>query len=83
MQLLVRFTIIQRLRFLCTAYVIVGLPVVGLSDGLQSFKECNYRVGFQSFKRCVSAALSMQLSVFWLLAYRTVYNHPKDAFLLN
>ena len=68
MQLSVRFTIIQRMRFFCTGYAIV---VVGLSDGLQSSKGC------------VSPALSMQMAVSWSLAYRTVYNHPRDAFLLH
>lgn len=42
---------------------------------------CNYRYRFQSFNGCDSAPLSMQLSVFWLLAYWTVYNQLKDMFL--
>ena len=117
MQLSIRFTIIQRMRFFCTEYTIVGPPVVGLSDGLQSSKGCvssalsmqllarfiiiqgmrffctEYAIvslqvtslsdGLQSPKRCVSPALSMQLSVSWSLAYRTVYNHLRDAFLLH
>ena len=62
-----RSIISQRMRSSCTGYAII---VVGLSDGLQSSKGC------------VSLALSMLLSVSWLLAYRTVYNHPRDAFLL-
>ena len=33
-------------------------------------------------KGCVSPALSMQMAVSWSLAYQTVYNHPRDAFLL-
>ena len=60
--------IIQEIRFSCSEYAIVGRPVAGLSDGLQLSKGC------------VPLALDMQLS---LLAYRTVYNHPKDAFLLH
>ena len=39
------------MRFSCSGYAIVGLPVVGLSDGLQSSKGC------------VPLALDMQLSV--------------------
>ena len=54
MQLSVQFTIIQRMRFFRTKYAVVrslvvsllnglqsseGPPVVGLSDGLQSFKR--------------------------------------------
>ncbi len=70
MQLSVRFTIIQRIRFVCTEYAIVGLPVVSLSDGLQLSKGC------------ASPALNMQLSISRSLAYRTVYNDPRDAFLL-
>ena len=37
------------------------------------------RYGLRSSKECVSPTLSMQLSVSQLLAYRTVYNHPRDA----
>ena len=58
-------TSIWRVRFSHTEYAAVGLPVVSLADGPQPFKEC------------VPPALSMQ----WLLAYWTVYNHPRDAFL--
>ena len=71
MQLSVRLTIIQRMRFFCTEYAIVRLPVVSLLDGLQLSKGC------------VSPALSMQLSISRSLAYWTVYNHPRDAFLLH
>ena len=49
------------MRFFCIEYVIVGLLVVGLSDGLQSSKKC------------VFLALSMQMAVSWLLACWAVY----------
>ena len=117
-------TIIQGMCFSCTEYAVVGLPVVGLSDGPQSSKGCvsptlnmqlsiclllahrtvnnlprdaffyteytvigllviNLSDGLQSSKGIVYFALSMQLSVFLLLAYKTVYNHPGNAFLLH
>ena len=87
MQLSVRSTIIQGMRFFCAEYAVVGLPVIGLSDGLQSSNGCvfsciEYAVvsfpvvdllnGLQSSKGCVSSALSMQLSLYQLLGYRTV-----------
>ena len=58
------------MRFPCTEYAIVGLPVVSLLDGLKSSNGRD------------SPALSMQLTVSWSLAYRTVYNDLRDAFLL-
>ena len=85
-----RFTIIQGMRFFCTEYAVVTGSVIGLLDGLQSSKGwfflhriCNCRYGSQSSKGCVPSALSVQLLVSQLLAYRTVYNHPRDAFLLH
>ncbi len=85
------------MRFSHTGYAVVGLPVASLLDGLQSSKGCvslalsmqfrppvdSLSDGLQSSNGCVSPALNMQLSVPWSLAYRTVYNHPKDAFLLH
>ena len=65
------FIIIQGIRFSCTEYAVVGLPVVGLSDGPQSSKGC------------VSPALNMRSSVSRSLAYRMVYNYPRDVFLLH
>ena len=90
-----RSTFTQKMRFICTEYAIVDLPVAGLSDG-QYLKDaflphwvCNCCLpvvslsdGLQSPNGRLSPALSMQLSVFWSLAYRRVYNHPMDAFLL-
>lgn len=56
------------MRFLYTKYLIVGLLVIGLLDGLQLSK------------RCVSLILSMQIAVFWLLAYQVVYIIQKTYF---
>ena len=87
-----RSRIIQGMRISCTKYAIISLPVIGLSDGLQSSKEY------------ILLALDMQLSslalgqsiiiqgmpfsrieypivVSQLLAHRTVCNHPMDALL--
>ena len=66
-----RSTIIQWMRFSCIEYAVVSFPVVGLSNGLQSSKGC------------VSSALSIQLSLYQLLGYRTVYNPPREAFFLH
>ena len=38
---------------------------------------------FTTIQECVSSALSMHMSVYRLLAYRMVYNLPRDAFLLH
>lgn len=59
------------MRFSCTAYAIVSFLIVCLLNGLQSSKGCVFLV------------LRIQLSVFWSLVYRTVYNHPRDTCLLH
>ena len=110
------------MRFSSTVYAVIDFLVVGLSDSLQSSKECvspvlrmsllvsgslAYRTvcnhlrdafleycvsvvsflavglsdGLQSFKGCVSPVLTMPLSVSGSLAYRSVYDHLRDAFL--
>ena len=58
------------MRFFCTEFAVVSLPIVDLSDGLPSFKGC------------VSSALSMQSSVSQSLTY-WVCHHSRDAFLLH
>ena len=85
----------QRMRFSFTEYAVVGLPAVGLSDSLQSFKGCVSQAaivglpvvslsdGVQSSKGCVSPALSMQLSISRSSAYWMVHNHLRDAVLLH
>ena len=72
------------MRFSCTEYAVVGLPAIGLSDSLQSFKGCVSQVavvglpvvslldGIESSKGSVSLELSMKLSVSRSLAYQTV-----------
>ena len=89
-----RSTIIQKMRFSCTEYANGSFVVVGLLDGLgmrffcTKYAVVNFLVvgisdGLQSSKGCVSPALSIQLLVSWSLAYLTVYNHRRDAFLLH
>lgn len=65
-----RSTIIQKIRFFTIEYKVVSFLVVGLLDGLQSFKEY------------FLLALCMSLLASQYLVYWTVYNHSRKIFFL-
>lgn len=86
--------IIQGMRFSCTKYAIISLPVISLSNGLQSSKGyILLALDMQLLSLALGQSIIIQgmpfsrteypIVVFQFLFYRKIYNHKMDALLLH